>query len=103
MIRFPLMSYSLLNQNRLAESLQQHRQYRPRGGDLALAAARAYAQQQRLARHRDQVSMDGDVPDLERPQAARWRANSPQARRSTAASARSSFPWIRDPLFRRKL
>src|SRR6266576_4994823 len=100
MIRFPLMIVSLRDQNRLAQLLRQHAQYRPTAHDPRLAAARFFAQQRTLARHRDQPSMDGDDPNLRRLQATRWRASFAQDRRSTAASAHSSFPWIRDLLYR---
>src|SRR5438034_203995 len=103
MIRFPLMIVSLRDQNRPAELLQQHARYRPTAHGPWLAAARFFAQQRTLARHRDQPSKDGDVPDLQQLQATRWRARFPQDRLSTAASARSSFPWIRDLPFRRRL
>src|SRR6266576_6282400 len=103
MIRFPLMTVFLGDQNRPAELLQQHAQYRPTAHGPWSAAARFFAQQRTLARHRDQPSKDGDVPNLQRLQAARWRARFPQDRLSTAASARSSFPSTHDLLFRRML
>src|SRR6266478_1740712 len=103
MIRFPLMTVRLRDQNRPAELLRQHAQYLPTAHGPWLAAARLYAQQRMLARRRDQPLEDGDVPNPRRLQAARRRASFPQDRRSTVASARSSFPSTHDLLFHQTL